>query len=141
MSTTCAAGQGCAFAPDPTEACGAPVTVLLSADFEAGLGSWTVEDLAKNQPAGHEMVWTAQALRAHSGTHALYFGDPGRHNYDTGKQVAAVVRSPQVTPPAGHPARLVFWAWADVEDGDLWDVLSVTVETADAAVPVCVYLA
>ena len=134
-SAACAAGQGCVFMPVFSTACWTSEPAL-SADFEDGLGAWTVVDLAKNQPAGHQIVWAPSMLRAHSGTHSLYFGDPTRHDYDTGKQVAAVARSAAVTPLAGQPAHLVFWAWADVEDGDLWDVLSVTVETADAAVPV-----
>jgi hypothetical protein len=124
----CLPGAGCKFVPLFQADCFSPPAKLAS-DFEGGLGGWTVEDLAQNVTAGEPIVWAPTSARAHSGTRSVRFGDPASMTFANGRKVAATMWtavSPSAFPP-GSPVRLVFWVWADVEDGDLWDVLSVAI--------------
>lgn len=111
--------------------------VILKDDFETlPIDQWTVEDLALNQLPGSEIVWVPSDQRAHSGTSSLYFGNPEALDYQTGKVVASKATSGWVDAPAELPLTLTFWVWADIEDGDLWDVLSVALETEVGDIPV-----
>ncbi|MBM4394700.1 MAG: choice-of-anchor J domain-containing protein, partial [Deltaproteobacteria bacterium] len=126
---------GCAFLPVFSDGCFTPPTVLSQAFEDPAVpAGWTVVDVAKNRPAGQEVVWATTKTRAHSGGRSLHLG-AASGGWDTGKRVAAVVKSAPVTPKAGQALALRLWAWADVEDGDLWDVLTVTIETEDGTVP------
>jgi len=133
---TCGGEGSCSYAGDVSDDCfiGAPV---LADDFETlGLDIWVVEDLAQNQLPGDEIVWAPTDLRSHSGNGSLYFGDPESQDYDTGKVVASNATSVPLDLTGAGRATLVFWVWADVEDGDLWDVLSVAVLNEMGAIPV-----
>lgn len=136
FSGTCGDTGTCSFAGDVSDDCFMGPPALVD-DFEAvGLDNWVVEDLAQNQLPGDEIIWNASDLRSHSGHGSLYFGNPESGNYHTGKVVASSATSIPLDLTGTGRATLVFWVWADVEDGDLWDVLSVTVLNEVGAIPV-----
>lgn len=127
----CEPSTGCVYAPLLQQGCYTE-PILLATDFEKDISGFEVVDLANSHP----VVWAISDQRAHSGTHSIRFGDPMTNTFGNNKKVAAVIRSPVVTPIALSSVRLLFFVWADVEDGDLWDVLTVSVETENFAVPV-----
>lgn len=127
---------GCKYEPVFSDECYTP-PVVFSNDFEKlPLDQWTIIDLAENQPKGLEIIWKPSGHRAHSGSKSLYFGDPIKQNYDTGKLVASSAKSPPLTLKSQGKYVLVTWFWMDVEDGDIWDIVSISVETTDATIPV-----
>lgn len=137
FSGSCSPAGTCAFAPMFSDACwDQPATLVV--DFEkTPLDGWSIEDVAANQPAGAEVVWHGSTLRAHSGARSLHLGHAASPGYSTGLHVASRALGPATTPKGGTPLVLVFWIWADVEDGDLWDQVSVKIETVGGqSVPV-----
>jgi hypothetical protein len=76
--------------------------------------------------------WVIDGKRSVSGGKSLYFGDPVKRTYATGKQVAATVTLPKLQLPAGAglKPRIAFWLWLATEETVGHDVLSVSV-TAD----------
>jgi len=132
---TCDEQGDCSYSAVQSDLCfsGPPA---FTDDFEdQPLDQWTIIDLAENQLPGNEIIWIEDDARAHSGMRSLYLGDPEIKNFDTGKMVASAAVSSPITPSGEGPLTLVMWVWADVEDGDLWDVLSVVVKTESGDIP------
>jgi hypothetical protein len=119
--------NACVNEPIP-ECC--PGKTLMSMDFEAAdtAEKLVVENLVPpypDKPDAVPVVWNVTGHKAHSPSHALYFGRPDSLTYDNGHRVAASATLPPVDLPAGVPLHLAFWCYADVEEGEYSDDFAV----------------
>lgn len=134
----CDDAAGCVH--EPIQGC-CPGKKAFAEDFEGEdpLAGYSVDVPVppySDAPQLEPLTWQVADSRFHSPTHALYFGDPGKLNFDNGHRVASVVTTPQFLLEDGHDQSLTFWTWLDVESGPFSDHFTVYVESGDLLVPV-----
>ncbi len=105
---------------------------LFLEDFDAGLSGWLFQD----HSAGG-IGWQLDTQRKHSGSHALYFGNPSNHSYNSSKRVHASATSPVLKIAPSMVTQLEFRLWLDTEQttsSSMYDTLYVEIIDAWGAV-------
>ncbi len=124
LGALCDPVAGCASTLVTSDAC-CFLGVVAEHDFEGAPGAETTEVLANE--GAPPAIWHPSAARAFTGSTSYLFAIPGQGSYDNGNLVAGRLTLPTVELPKNIRTRLRFHVWADVEAGDVWDVLLVHV--------------
>ena len=120
----CVNGQ-CVFTP--TGAAGCCEAEVLVTDLESGLA----DGATGIYTSASVVEWHYTDLgRAHSGDHALYYGNTLTWDYDNGSSNSGKVTIPDLSIPAGYGARLAAWLYLDVEDDAGYDMLEIGLRDA-----------
>jgi len=91
-------------------------TIAFSDDMEKGEGSWTA--------TGEDNLWHLSENRANSPTHAWYYGDETKKNYDTGGATTGMLTSPVINLTTNDDVLLTFYEWSELEGSDAFDPLA-----------------
>ncbi|MEX1018249.1 MAG: S8 family serine peptidase, partial [Litorilinea sp.] len=96
-------------------------TVVFEDDVEDGPGDWTA--------AGTDDLWGISENRYNSPTHAWYYGDASKGNYDTGETNSGTLTSAPIDLVTNENVALVFYEWSEIEDTPTYDRTRVQVST------------
>lgn len=88
-------------------------SIVYEDDMESGEGEWTI--------TGNNSLWHLSELRANSPTHAWYYGDDSKKNYDTGGTTNGMLTSPVVELSSNDDVLLVFHEWSQLEASQGYD--------------------
>lgn len=108
-------------------------TVLFSEDFESGYSRWTMTDLWHGQDASGPC--TQAAVPFPSGTHCVWYGDPGFCTFDTGNwdfQHLTCTQSIDL-PESNGVFELRFRSLSAGEDDGVWDTRKPEISTNGGA--------
>jgi hypothetical protein len=95
----------------------------------ASLQGWTVTSTCSPQNN-----WQPDTMRAQSGTHSLYYGNPAVHNYVcTAGTHSGTATSKFINLQPGNP-NVTFWVWIHTEGGTSYDQLGLWVMPANVKV-------
>ncbi len=134
----CVPATGCVH--DFIQGC-CPSKTAFGADFEGDspLAGFVIDSLVPPPPDAPDqepMIWNVTDARFHSPSHALYFGDPIKGDYDNGYRVAATAATPPFQLQENFHYALSFWAFLDVEEGVYSDFFTIFVVQGENRVPV-----
>ncbi|GIV78085.1 MAG: hypothetical protein KatS3mg050_2479 [Litorilinea sp.] len=96
-------------------------TVVFEDDVESGPGEWEV--------AGNDSLWHISQHRSNSPTHAWYYGDESKRNYDTGGANNGTLTSPAIELTTNQDVLLTFYEWSEVESSQAYDRTRVQIST------------
>lgn len=81
---------------------------------------------------GAGIIWNLAGKRSHSGSSALYLGNPQTHDYAAGQsRVASEARWNNIQIPEGPSPRLTFFLFMETEQTEGYDVFTVGIETTN----------
>ena len=130
LGAACDPVNGCATELVSSDSC-CFLGVIAEHDFEGGPGEETTEVLATD--GAPPATWHLTSSRSFTGDTSYLFAIPGQGSYDNGHLVAGRLTLPPADLPKNMRTRLRFHVWADVEAGDVWDVLLVHVSDQDGS--------
>ncbi len=96
-------------------------TIVFEDDMESGEGDWTT--------AGIDQLWHLSESRSNSPTHAWYYGDETKHNYDTGTGNNGTLTSPPIELTTNADVLLTFYEWSQLESSASYDRTRVQLST------------
>lgn len=113
-------------------------TIVFEDDMESGVGSWETGD--------EPNLWHLSELRAHSPSHAWYYGQDATRNYDTGVANRGYLTSPPISLVDADEVMLTFAEWSQLQtneefdrtrlqvstDGEVWQTVFESHGTADS---------
>mgnify|MGYP005848726795 CR=1 FL=1 len=96
-------------------------TIVFEDDMESGEGGWTA--------VGTHDLWHLSEFRANSPTHAWYYGDKTKRNYDTGSANSGTLTSPPIDLTTNADVLLTFYEWSQTESSPAFDRTRVQLST------------
>ncbi len=100
-------------------------TIVYNDDMEQGAGEWTT--------LGTDDLWHLSEHRAKSPTHAWYYGDEEKRNYDTGGANNGTLTSPVIELTTNADVLLTYYEWSQLEGSEAFDRTRVQISTDEGA--------